>query len=107
MENFKELNRKDVYDKTVKIRKEKAKKDLEVIKNKIDKAVEEGEMGVYLHDITIDNISVEELRSRGFRVHLFSGDIDDYGNFYQGFIKISWKPTLWDKIVKIFFKGSR
>ena len=102
-----ELNKKDVYNKTIEARKEKAKKDLEIIKNKIDEAVGEGKMEVFLYDITIDNISVEELRSYGFRVHLFSGDIDDYGNFYQGFIKISWKPTLWDKIVKMFFKGSR
>ena len=102
-----ELNKKDVYNKTIEARKEKAKKDLEIIKNKIDDAAAAGEMEVCILNMTLEEDIIEELKVHGFRIRIASEDMDDYGHFYQGFIKISWKPTLWDKFVKMFFKGSR
>lgn len=102
-----ELNKKDIYNKTIEARKEKAKKDLEIIKTRINDAAAAGEMKVCILNMALEEDTIEELKVRGFRIRIVSDDMDDYGHFYQGFIKISWKPTLWDKIVKIFFKGSR
>lgn len=98
-----ELNKKDVYNKTIEARKEKAKKDLEIIKVRIDDAAAAGEMEVCILNMTLEEATIEELKVRGFRIRIVSEDMDDYGHFYQGFIRISWKPTLWDRIIRLLF----
>lgn len=98
-----ELNKKDVYNKTIEARKEKAKKDLEIIETRIADAAAAGEMEVCILNMTLEEVTIEELKVRGFRIRIISEDMDDYGHFYQGFIRISWKPTLWDRIEKILF----
>ena len=98
-----ELNKKDVYNKTIEARKEKAKKDLEIIKTRINDAAAAGEMEVCISNMTVEETAIEELRTCGFRVKIFAEDMDDYGHFYQGFIRISWKPTLLDKIIRLLF----
>ena len=102
-----EFNKKDIYNKTIEVRKNIAKNALAKIEWKIANAVDEGKLEIFVKDITISLASIEELRNRGFCIKLYCGDVDNYSNFYQGYLCISWKPTLWDKIVKMFFKGSR
>lgn len=98
-----ELNKKYVYNKTIEARKEKAKNDLEIIKVRIDEAAAAGEMEVCIPNMTVEETAIEELKTCGFRIKIFAEDMDDYGHFYQGFIRISWKPTLLDRIIRLLF----
>lgn len=98
-----ELNKKDVYNKTIEARKEKAKKDLEIIKVRINDAAAAGEMEVWIFNMTIEESVIGKLRESGFRIKISPEDMDDYGHYYQGFIKISWKPTLLDRIIRLLF----
>lgn len=89
-----ELNKKDIYNKTINVREDMAKNAFAKIEWEIAKAVDEGKLEIFIKDITISLTSVEELRNSGFRIKLYYGDIDNYSNFYQGYLCISWKPTL-------------
>lgn len=71
-------------------RKEAAADGIKKINEKIADAAMNGKFEVFIPE---DNLVVsiemlEELREKGFKVKQLYGDIDDYGQYYMGGLKI-------------------
>lgn len=103
--------KKGMQDAAMAARKEVAADGINEINKKIRFAAEEGRFEVFVSEdelpfgLIVKMEMIEKLKENGFRVKLLHGDIDDYGQYYMGGLNISWRDTLWDKIIKIFFKG--
>lgn len=75
---------------TVDALKAKTEPILKQIEEKILKEAAEGEFETYYAE-TVTTEVIDKLRAMGYKVKVVSSDIDDYGNFYPGFIRIDWK----------------
>lgn len=105
--------KKGMQDAAMAARKEVAADGINKINEKIRLAAGEGRFEVFVSEdelpfgLIVKMEMIKKLKEKGFRVKLLHGDIDDYGQYYMGGLNISWRDTLWDKIIKIFFKGSK
>ena len=104
--------KKGMQDTAIAARKEVAADGINEINKKIRLAAKRGKFEVFVSEnellpsgLIVKMEMIEKLKENGFRVKLLHGDIDDYGQYYMGGLNISWRDTLWDKIIKIFFKG--
>lgn len=78
---------------TLAARKEKADKDFLEIWDEMCKAASAGRYEVIFHDKVLDKDTIAALREQGFEVKTWSGEIDDWGNYYAGWTKIYWRAS--------------
>lgn len=101
--------KKGMQDAAMLARKVAAIDGINKVNEKIRVAAANGkfEVAILEDELIISTEMIEKIRQNGFRIKKIYGEIDDYGKYYMGAVKISWKETFWDKLIKIFFKGDK
>ena len=88
------ISAKEAYNKSKESIKRNVEKTLEQIEMAINTAIEKGEFEIYFreeHGEYYDIDVVKTLKDKGFRVKMSCAEIDDYGNYYCKYLRISWK----------------
>lgn len=67
-----------------------SEKDLKEIYAEIEEECEKGNYELYYRGI-ISKEATAALKEKGYKVRYISGEFDDFGNYYGGFIKINWR----------------
>lgn len=88
------LKAEEAYEKSKKKTEYNNGKVLDQIEKQIEEAINQGKFEIYFMENDRENFGigvVEDLRSRGFKIKIISPDMDEYGQMYPGYLKISWK----------------
>lgn len=89
----------EVIKETIIARKKKEDKNVAEVWAEIEEAASAGYNTICLQDIMLNKETIEDFRKEGFLVKISSASMDDWGNFYNGWIEISWKKkNLFQKI---------
>lgn len=73
---------------------------INIFVDKIKKGIDKGFTEVYFSNIIINRTQIKDFKQKGFHIRLHDNESKE-GCFYKGWMEISWKPTLLDKIEKI------
>lgn len=95
------INANEARTKTEKSLEKEAEDDLKKICSEIEKECEKGNYELNYRGI-VGSEAISVLRNKGYKVKYSCGEFDDFGNFYEGYIKISWRR---DKNWKIKIKN--
>ena len=94
------MTAEDAYKKSMEICKIKNETTLDIIEKEIKEGINKGYTEVYFSNIIINRTQIKDFKQKGFHIRLHNNESkEDY--FYKGWMEISWKPTLLDKIKKI------
>lgn len=93
----------EVIKETIIARKKKEDKNVAEVWIEIEKAASAGHNTICLQNTILSKKTIEKFRREGFLVKVTNSSMDDWGNFYNGWIEISWKKKnifqkIWSKM---------
>ena len=81
----------EIKNKTREAIKKNSLLDYQEIMQKIKDAADRGEWELYLDYGAYDLEVLKKFKEEGYKVEVYHGDLDDFGNIYEGWVKINWK----------------
>lgn len=90
------MNAQEARERTKENLEKIAEQDLIKVFEEIENRCIEGKYELFFEGI-LSAAAIEGLEQRGFKVKYVTGDLDDYGEYYDGYFRINWKERrkLW------------
>lgn len=84
------MNANEARTNTEKCLHKQSIENLVKIYDEIKKECEKGSYELFYRGV-VSKEAAAELKSKGYKVKYSAGEFDDFGNYYEGYVRINWR----------------